>query len=58
MSVIPQSSLISLEAIRSLEGNFAEQGSDPYVQIGRIKAQGKFDLPHFLYENSTNFDKS
>ena len=40
MSIITQSSLISLEAIRSLEANFAEQGSDPYVQIGRISARG------------------
>lgn len=40
MSIISQYSLISLGAIKSLEGNFAEQGSSPYVEIGRISSQG------------------
>ena len=58
MSIISQSSLISLEAIWSLEGNFANQDSDPYVQIGRINAQGTNFLPHVLDENSMNLGKS
>ena len=40
MSIISQYSLISLGTIKSLEGNFAEQGSNPYVEIGRISSQG------------------
>lgn len=44
--------------IRSLEGIFAVQNSDSYVQSRRINAQNTIYLPHVLYKKSINLDKS